>query len=124
MKRNLLVFEIFEIMKIHDFDYILIENVPRFLEMYFPFNGEAYKLIDLLNIQFSHLYNIETAILNAKDFGTPQSRPRAFIKIFKKAFLGHGQNHNQRLLLRKPLDTYHHWNQENIQILNGITQNN
>lgn len=83
-KRNFLVFEIFEIMNNHDFDYILIENVPRFLEMYFPFDSGFFKLIDLINIQYSHLYNIEAAVLNAKDFGTPQSRPRAFIKIFKK----------------------------------------
>ncbi len=36
-KRNFLIFDVFEIIDQSDFDYILIENVPMFLKMYFTY---------------------------------------------------------------------------------------
>ena len=83
-KRNFLVFDIFEIIDKHDFDYIMIENVPGFLKMFFPYEDGYKKLEEILNIKYSHLYNIEVKVLNAKDYGVPQTRPRAIIKMFKK----------------------------------------
>jgi DNA (cytosine-5)-methyltransferase 1 len=38
------------------------------------------------NKSVANKYNIETFVLNSADFGVPQSRPRAFVKIFKKGF--------------------------------------
>lgn len=35
--RNYLVFDIMDVIDKKDFDYIMIENVPRFLTMYFPY---------------------------------------------------------------------------------------
>lgn len=48
-KRNFLVLRAMEIIDACDFDYILIENVPTFLDMYFPFDGEYLKLEEILN---------------------------------------------------------------------------
>lgn len=83
-RRNFLVLEAMEIIDRCDFDYILIENVPKFIEMYFPFNGKYLKLEEILNEKYSAVYNIEVRVLNAKDYGVAQSRPRAIIKMFKK----------------------------------------
>jgi len=83
-KRNYLIFDALNIIDSSDFDYILIENVPRFLEMKFPFNNEVLSLEQILNFKYSAIYHIEAAILNAKDYGVPQSRPRAIIKLYKK----------------------------------------
>lgn len=83
-KRNYLVFYVFDIIDDNDFDYILIENVPKFLKLYFPFNGELKKLEEICKIKYSEKYNIESFVLNAKDYNVPQSRPRGFIKIWKK----------------------------------------
>lgn len=83
-KRNYLVFYALDIIDDNDFDYILIENVPKFLKLYFPFNGELKKLVDICNIKYSEKYNIDSFVLNAKDYGVPQSRPRGFIRIWKK----------------------------------------
>jgi DNA (cytosine-5)-methyltransferase 1 len=83
-ERNYLIFDIFDIMDEGDFDYILIENVPKFLKMYFPYNGSFLHLEQILNDRYSTHYIIEAQVLNAKDYGISQSRPRAIIKIYKK----------------------------------------
>ena len=83
-RRNFLVLEVLDIIDECDFDYILIENVPKFIEMYFPFDGEYCQLEQILLRKYSVKYNIETRVLNAKDYGIAQSRPRAIVKIYKK----------------------------------------
>lgn len=82
-RRNFLILEIFEIIDKSNFDYILIENVPKFLTMYFPYENELLLLEEILNKKYSSIYKIEVKVLNAKDFGVPQSRPRAIIKLYK-----------------------------------------
>ncbi len=82
--RNFLILETFDIIDKHNFDYILIENVPKFIEMYFPYNNDFLTLGEILNDRYSKEYNIEIKILNAKDYGISQSRPRAIIKLYKK----------------------------------------
>lgn len=83
-KRNYLVFYALDMMDVMDFDYILIENVPKFLKLYFPYKGKLLKLIDIIEVKYSNFYNIDSFVLNAKDYGVPQSRPRGFIRIWKK----------------------------------------
>lgn len=83
-RRNFLVLEVLDIIDACDFDYILIENVPRFIEMFFPYEEGYYKLGDILSKKYSSKYNVDIKILNAKDYGIAQSRPRAIIKLYKK----------------------------------------
>lgn len=82
-KRNYLVLYALNIVDQHDFDYVLIENVPSFLEMYFPYKNDYLKLEEILRNKYSCKYTIETRVLNAKDYGICQSRPRAIIKMYK-----------------------------------------
>lgn len=83
-RRNFLVLEVLDIIDACDFDYVLIENVPQFIEMYFPYNNRYLKLEEILIDKYSDSYEIEVRVLNAKDYGVPQSRPRAIIKLYKK----------------------------------------
>ena len=83
-RRNFLILEALEIIDNCDFDYILIENVPKFIEMYFPYNGEYIKLEDILNKKYSNKYEVNVNVLNAKDYGICQSRPRAIIRMYRK----------------------------------------
>lgn len=83
-RRNFLVLEVLDIIDSCDFDYILIENVPKFIEMYFPYNNQYLKLEEILRKKYSDIYIIDICVLNAKDYGVPQSRPRAIIKLYKK----------------------------------------
>lgn len=68
-------------------NFVFIENVPKFLKMKFSYEDNQCTFEEILYQKFSDDYVIETAILNAKDFGVPQSRPRAIIKLYKKGYL-------------------------------------
>lgn len=83
-KRNYLIFYAMDMIDDCDFDYILIENVPKFLQLFFPFNNEIKLLVDIFKEKYSDKYNIDSFVLNAKDYGVPQSRPRGFIRLWKK----------------------------------------
>lgn len=83
-RRNFLVMEVFDYIDNLDLDYVLIENVPRFLEMYFPYDSGFYLLENILQSRYEGKYVIDIRVLNAKDYGISQSRPRAIIKMFKK----------------------------------------
>lgn len=82
-KRNFLILQAFDVIDECDFDYVLIENVPRFIEMYFPYDNEYLLLEEILKKKYSKKYQIDIRVLNAKDYGICQSRPRAIIKMYK-----------------------------------------
>lgn len=83
-KRNYLILEVFDVIDNCNFDYVLIENVPKFLDMYFPYTGKYERLEDILKVKYGSEFNIDASILNAKDYGVAQSRPRAIIKMWKR----------------------------------------
>lgn len=83
-RRNFLILEVLEIIDKHNFDYILIENVPKFIEMFFPYKESYFKISEILTQRYAEKYYIEINVLNAKDYGVAQSRPRAIIKMYKK----------------------------------------
>lgn len=82
--RNYLVFETFPIIDELDLDFVLIENVPNFLEMIFFYNNEYLTIDKILQKKYGEKYNVEAKVLNAKDYGICQSRPRCIIKMYKK----------------------------------------
>ena len=83
-KRNYLIFYAMDLIDECNFNYILIENVPKFLKLYFPYHNELHLLIDIFKDKYSQEYEIDSFVLNAKDYGVPQSRPRGFIRLWKK----------------------------------------
>ena len=100
-KRNYLIFYVFDLIDDNDFDYILIENVPKFLKLYFPFDGEFLKLVEICKRKYSLSYNIDSFVLNAKDYGVPQSRPRGFIRIWKKGLIWNNPIPKKEITLRE-----------------------
>ncbi len=99
-KRNYLVFYALDLIDSCDFDYILIENVPKFLKLYFPFNGKFLTLLEIIKEKYSSNFNIESFELNAKDYGVPQSRPRGFVKIWRKGLLWSNPTPQKQITLR------------------------
>lgn len=83
-ERNFLIFDIFYFIDKYKFNYILIENVPRYLDMYFPYKWEYKLLKDIINDKYSWEYTIDIEIYNAKDYWVPQNRNRWIIKLYKK----------------------------------------
>lgn len=85
-KRNYLIFAVLKVIDALDLDVIAIENVPKFLKLYFPYEGKYLGIEDILKLKYSDKYNIESIVVNAKDYGVPQSRPRAIIKMYKPSY--------------------------------------
>ena len=93
-KRNSLVRYVLKAIDDIQFDYVLIENVPKFIELKYNSdgttfdpecgNGKSYCIVELLEHLYSKDYNIEMKVLNAMNYGVPQSRPRVIIKMYKK----------------------------------------
>lgn len=86
-ERNFLIYDVFYFIEKFDFDAVLIENVSKFLKMYFPHDGNLELIGDIIFNKFSSKYNIEIIDINAQDYGVPQSRPRCFIKMYKKNYV-------------------------------------
>lgn len=102
-KRNYLILSALNIIDRCDFDYVLIENVPTFLEMYFPYENDYFKLEEILNKKYSSKYKIEARVLNAKDYGICQSRPRAIIKMYKPDKKWSWQSEEKEITLREAI---------------------
>lgn len=83
-ERNYLIFDALEILDHFKFNYVLIENVPRFLKLYYPFKNEFLQIEELLEKKYGDEYEIKAEIFNVKDYGVAQSRPRAVIRMYKK----------------------------------------
>ena len=102
-KRNYLILSALNIIDRCDFDYVLIENVPTFLEMYFAYENDYFKLEEILNKKYSSKYKIEARVLNAKDYGICQSRPRAIIKMYKPDKKWSWPSEEQEITLREAI---------------------
>ena len=85
-QRNYLIFDVLDIIDAVQFDYVLIENVPKFLSMqyYDPIVKKKVLLPELLNNRYSGIYNIKAGVYNAADYGVPQLRKRTIIRMYKK----------------------------------------
>ena len=65
-------------------DFVLFENVPKFLQLKYIDGGDTLNVVEILNKHYGEQYYVESQILNAMYYGVPQSRPRAIIKMYKK----------------------------------------
>lgn len=82
-KRNLLILETLEIIDSISPKYIIIENVPRFLKVKYTYEKRGLTIMELLNEKYGKDYKIKVDIFNSADFGIPQFRNRAFIRLHK-----------------------------------------
>ncbi len=102
-KRNYLIFYVFDMIDNNDFDFIFIENVPKFLKLYFPYENKLCTLEEIVKDKYSKDYIIETMVLNAADYGVPQSRPRGFMKIYKKNLKWNNPIEQKRITLQEAI---------------------
>lgn len=83
-ERNYLVFRIIDFIAEKSPSFVLIENVPTFFKLELPYKGKLYKVLDILSVLFKNKYHIEADSLDASNYGVPQNRSRAIIKLYKK----------------------------------------
>ena len=85
-ERNFLINDVFYFIDKFDFGCILIENVSKFLKMYFPYKGEMIPIKNLIEKRYGQRYEVEVLDINAENYGVPQSRPRCFIKLYNSRY--------------------------------------
>lgn len=83
-ERNFLIYKVIEFVNKKTPNFVLIENVPMFLKLLLPYKGKLLNIQDILHYEFNSQYIIEIGILDSADYGTPQRRKRAVIKMHKK----------------------------------------
>ena len=83
-ERNYLFLYVVKAIKELNPKFVLIENVPNLLKLNIYYKNQYMTVIDILKEEFSANYNIDSAILNCSDYGVPQNRLRAIIKLYKK----------------------------------------
>lgn len=83
-ERNYLIYSIVDFINAKKPNFVLIENVPNFLKLLLPYKGKLLGVIEILHHEFSSQYVIEADVLDSSDYGTPQARKRAIIKLYKK----------------------------------------
>ena len=102
-ERNYLIFAVLRVIDSLDLDVIVIENVPKFLKLYFPYRGEWLGIVDILKQKYAERYIVESILVNAADYGVPQSRPRAIIKIYKNKYSWPLPKPEKRITLREAI---------------------
>ena len=102
-KRNHLIFALIAIVKKIGASYVIIENVPRFLDLLLPYKGKLTNIIDILYKELGLKYNIEYRMLNVKDYGVPQNRKRAVIKLYKKGLKWAWPKEEREITLREAI---------------------
>lgn len=83
-ERNYLILYVIKAIKELNPKYIIIENVPLLLKLYLNIEGIFYTVEELLRKELGERYEIVTAVFDTADFGTPQHRKRAIIRLYKK----------------------------------------
>ena len=82
--RNFLINYVFDAIELLAPKYVMIENVKQLLNIKLPYNGELYSVVDILKLKFGSKYEIDARAVDAADFGVPQTRIRAIIKMYPK----------------------------------------
>jgi DNA (cytosine-5)-methyltransferase 1 len=84
--RNYLIFDAIDIIKKINPKAVLIENVARFLNIKYYFNDSFNSVKDIFSHYFSKDYEIKIDLFNSVNYGVPQNRNRAIIRMWKRNF--------------------------------------
>ncbi|MEI3610455.1 DNA (cytosine-5-)-methyltransferase [Pseudogracilibacillus sp. SO10305] len=83
-ERNYLISYVIKAIHILQPKYILIENVPSLLRLMLNYKDDLLTVPEILNKEFKDSYTIDTDILDSADYGVPQTRKRAIIRLYPK----------------------------------------
>lgn len=68
-------------------DYMLIENVPQMLNTSILYHGGSVKIKDFITNIVSPTHDVKFDVFDAADYGTAQTRKRAFVRIYKRGLV-------------------------------------
>ncbi|WP_295092645.1 DNA (cytosine-5-)-methyltransferase [Ruminococcus sp.] len=80
-ERNYLITYVVKAIKELNPRYVLIENVPALLKLVLNYKNKMRTVLDILDLEFKEKYDIASQIVDSSDYGVPQTRLRAIIKM-------------------------------------------
>jgi DNA (cytosine-5)-methyltransferase 1 len=83
-ERNLLVLDTVDIILKSQPNYVFIENVPTFLKTKIKVNDNIITIEEYILNNLNSYYHIQMKVVNAANFGVPQSRKRTIIVMARK----------------------------------------
>lgn len=85
-ERNYLITYVVKAIKKLKPRYVLIENVPSLLKLVLNYKSKSLTVLDILKLEFSKDYDIDGQVVDSSDYGVPQTRLRAIIKMNLKGY--------------------------------------
>lgn len=82
--RNYLITYVVQMIKLVKPKYVLIENVPLLLKLKLFIDDNFKTVEEILTEKFSEFYDIDYRVMDSSDFGVPQIRKRAIIRMKTK----------------------------------------
>ncbi len=101
--RNKLIVHAMEIFNKVGARYMLIENVPQMPKTFIYHKGKAVNIVDYINSVLPKNYKCISEVLNAKNYGTPQSRKRSISLISKDGTWRHPDPQDNLITLRRAI---------------------
>lgn len=83
-ERNYLITYVVKYIKLKSPTYVLVENVPALLKLKLKYNKQLMTVLEILKYEFNSEYDIDASVVDSSDYGVPQTRLRAIIKMHKK----------------------------------------
>lgn len=102
-KRNYLINYVFEVIDILEPKFVLIENVPMLLKFLLPYENKNESVLQIMHQKYNDKYHIEGQIVDSADYGVPQTRLRAIIKLYKKEFTWPWPNKERKITVRESI---------------------
>lgn len=80
-ERNYLITYVVKAIKETNPDFVLVENVPALLKLKLKYADKNRTVLEILQYEFGKIYEIEGKVVDAADYGVPQTRLRTIIKM-------------------------------------------
>ena len=102
-ERNYLITYVVKAIKITNPTYVLVENVPALLKLKLKY-AEAYRtVLEILQYEFGNEYEIDSMVVDASDYGVPQTRLRAIIKMNRNGTVWQWPSKKEKITVREAI---------------------
>lgn len=101
--RNSLIKKVVSLINDLNPKHVLIENVRGMAKTFINHNGKSVNIMDYIRDNIPKKYNINSEVLNASDYGTPQHRNRLITLISSEGLWEMPQKHNKKITVREAI---------------------
>ncbi|MBR5246216.1 MAG: DNA (cytosine-5-)-methyltransferase [Clostridia bacterium] len=102
-ERNYLITYVVKAIKTTNPTYVLVENVPALLKLKLKY-AEAYRtVLEILQYEFGNEYEIDSMVVDASDYGVPQTRLRAIIKMNRNGTVWQWPSKKEKITVREAI---------------------